>query len=276
MRKATLCLCLLVATIDTSAQNDAWWEDFNKSSVQQSKQKKEELETLDKKEKGFVAPTDGALTLAYDRQIYVLRGPGSEDGDPLRLNGVKIGGTIHGRIKGAIGMEVPILFRIAHRTTDNPYDDNLESQKGNTMGVQMGLMLCTSYRFRRRCYITFAFGPKLDFTMFSMQKDVYPSGMTAHYDFISGDGWAKYNGETLDLENDNLKQNKVFDMPFSLGTTFRYKAVGISLHYDIGTINRLKEAYYRQTGTNSDYIKRRDHFLTLGLQFYLGKGEMNK
>lgn len=271
MKKMFTILCMVIGASTLYAQDEKpWWESFNQESRKETQKELETYHKTETKEKGFVAPNDGSLTLAYDRQMYRLSGPGAS-GDPFKLNGVKVGGTFHARIKGALGMEIPLLFRMGYMKDSDPDDTTLDYMKKTSLGLQMGFMICTSYRFRRKCYITLAAGPKLDFTMMASQIERGLDGSRTMYDFISGDGTYKYNGNVTTLDNDNLKQNKIFDLPFSFGATFRYKAIGLSVHYDVGTINRCKDAYYRVAGVSTDFIKRRDDFLTVGLQIYFGK-----
>lgn len=276
MKKILTLLCLFTAFPNLNAQdNNTWWEDFNQASNKESTFKAAKENAINNRERGFVAPNDGGLTLAFDRQIYRLSGTGASTITPYKLNGFKFGGTFHARIKGAIGMEIPILFRFGTMKDNTPDDVTIEYKRKISIGMQMGFMLCTSYRFRRQCYLTIAVGPKLDFTMFSFQHDYYYNGMIKKVNFIFGEGTTNYNGKTQIIDDDLLKQEKVFDLPISFGATFRYKAIGVSVHYDLGTINRQKDAYYQVAGYSSDYLSRRNDYLTVGLQLYLGKG-LNK
>lgn len=230
----------------------------------------------DEKEKGFVAPKDGSFTMAYDREIYRMRD--RDYSDLYRLNGVKIGGTIHARIKGPVGFEIPIFYRFGYmKDTDFSYATTQKSLKKFDWGIQTGLLLCTSYRFNRRFYITLACGPKFDFTVFDFEFMKYTDDSKRTIDYV----WGSYTIEnsygkvTQNGTDSDYKQTSLIDIPISLGITLRYKAIGVSFHYDWGMLDRQTNKYYRMTGANKKKDKLNSDYFTVGLQFYPGKG-MNK
>ena len=138
------------------------------------------------KEKGFIAPTDGSLTLVYDREIYRMREANVTD--LYRLNGVKFGGTFHARIKGPVGFEIPIFYRFGYmKDTDYSWSTGLNSLTKFDWGIQTGLLLCTSYRFNRKFYITLACGPKFDFSVMDYEFKRYTDGSKSAINYVLGD-----------------------------------------------------------------------------------------
>lgn len=230
-------------------------------------------DSSDGKDKGFIAPTDGSFTLAYDREMYRMR---SRDVSGLyRLNGVKVGGTVHARVKGPVGFEIPIFYRFGYmKDTDFSYSSGQKSLAKFDWGIQTGLLLCTSYRFSPRFYITLACGPKLDFTVFDYEFKRFTDGSKNTIDYIWGDYSVEdSSGKVVQSgKNSNYKQSSLIDVPMSLGVTLRYKKIGISVHYDWGLIDRQRDTYYDMTGADKKKDKLHSDYFTLGLQFYPGKG----